>query len=197
MSPKCFLYNIFQWSERDYQWNGWLCLIGYSLWSGINLYHMSCGFRWRENWEKWQPHFPSLPQGSSIHSLWSVPSCMLSLCLPATHFSSFTSFSCFLEFSQEYCDPAEPLKYSPFRSLKLKVADSLISHRLTTNHVQRETHVHRLQWAPSHIPYVCLVFIHSRQRDLGLMSKNKMKSMPPLFLPLHLQQTLYCYRVDS
>lgn len=163
MSHKCFLYYIFQWSEGDYKLNGWLCLIGYSLWSGINLYHMSCGFRWRENWEGWQPHFPSLPQGSSVHSLWSVP-CMLSLCLSATlFFSSSTRFLCFLVLSQEYSDPAGTLKYSPLRPLKLKVRASLISHRLTTNHIQHDTHVHTPSLSSLPLFHTCawFVFIHN------------------------------------
>lgn len=43
---------------------------------------------------------------------------------------------------------------------------------------------------PTPIFHMCaLVFIHSQQHDLGVMSKNKMKSMPLLFLSLHLQQT--------
>lgn len=150
MSPKCFLYNIFLWSKGDYKWNGWLCLIGYSLWSGINLYHMSCGFCWRENWEGWQPHFPSLPQGSSVHSLWSVPPRMLSLCLSAMLFSSSSSSTRVSRFlSQQYGDPVRPLKCSPPRPLKLKVMASLVCDRLMTNHIQHDTHVHALQLAQS------------------------------------------------
>lgn len=41
--------------------------------------------------------------------------------------------------SQEYSDPAGPLKCSPLRPLKL------ISHRRTTNRIQHDTHVHTRQ----------------------------------------------------
>lgn len=65
------------------KWNKWPCLIGFPLWTLINLYHMSWGFGWRGNWVGCQPHFPSTPQGSRLYSSWSAPCCMLWLCLSA------------------------------------------------------------------------------------------------------------------
>lgn len=157
---------------------------------------MSWGFCWGENWEGWQPHFPSLPQSSSIHNLWSVPSCMLSLCLPALLCQCLFLLFCITLYS--FRDIVTLQGHGStyiLRPLKLKVAASLITFRLTTNHIQHDVFPDYSTWAHSLILYLMLYIYQFMPMHRGrkIYKRGKKTEIWRVFFLscLHLQQTLW------
>lgn len=151
---------------------------------------MSWGFCWGENWEGWQPHFPSLPQSSSVHNLWSVPSCMLSLCLPALLCQCLFLLFCITLYSlRDIVTLQGHGSTYILRPLKLKVAASLITFRLTTNHIQHDVFPDYSTWAHSLILYLMLYIYQfmpmlHRGRKIYKRGKKKQKYEVVFFFKL-------------